>query len=379
MKSLTRRQIPLLVALGLLLLLAVAVAHADLKATAVVYAWDIKALKYQNSNVIIDFDGSWVPFVHELNFDNDVVTQTCPSGLSTKWAGTMYYGLYHEDDAPDGGAGFQQTRDWQLIECDRDGDDDFDGGDLALQPPYSVTLYTPDSMCIMTPGEVCQLIEQDRVITCTVGNCKTEIETEFFINLDADCDGTPDVPIPPSGLCFYAEAKTPPNPPDPYTYPFWSGPLQARISTVGGEKTVNFKPQPTAARLSSFQATAGDGAVLLAWQTADEVGLTGFNVWRNTRSTGPGQQLNDLPIQPLSPGSLLGRAYTYRDDTAACDLVASYGDGPAVCGTTYYYWLEVLEVGGRRTWYGPTRVDLSTFPVPPATRPLPGRPRPGLR
>ena len=67
----------LLPALLSLLVIPIAV-QADLKATAVVYAWDIVASKFQNSNVIIAWDGTWTPFLHELNFDTDEWTVTDP-------------------------------------------------------------------------------------------------------------------------------------------------------------------------------------------------------------------------------------------------------------------------------------------------------------
>ena len=93
------------------LLLTAGVAYAQLKTTAVVYAWDITALKYQNSNVIINFDGTYVPFWHQFLFDAKPFDHVafpwdayvmedpspCPDGITTPWEGVMYYGLYHTD------------------------------------------------------------------------------------------------------------------------------------------------------------------------------------------------------------------------------------------------------------------------------------------
>ena len=62
-----------IVAIVMVSLLVIPIAvQADLKATAVVYAWDIVASRFQNSNIIIAWDGTWVPFLHELNFDTDL-------------------------------------------------------------------------------------------------------------------------------------------------------------------------------------------------------------------------------------------------------------------------------------------------------------------
>ena len=60
-------------------LATVSSAQATLKATNVVYAWDRTALRYQNSNVIIYWDGFYVPFLHQLDFDRNTFTPTNPA------------------------------------------------------------------------------------------------------------------------------------------------------------------------------------------------------------------------------------------------------------------------------------------------------------
>jgi hypothetical protein len=243
--------IPLLIAVGMIL--TVGVVYADLKATHVVYAWDEVAEKYQNSNVIVTFNGVWVPFLHQFDYDNDVYPPSpkpawypdaCPGYplSTTTYAGVMEYGLYHEDNAPAGGVGFLESRDWSIVYCDRDQDGDFDNGDLSLQP---ATLVTP-----AVGLSYLQVITKDEVTGCTSGNCNTEIVTTLFVNMDLDCDNVLDSTEP---LCFYAEAQTPVSPPAL----MWEGPLQARIATGGGEKTVNFNPREggtTAVNLASFTA-----------------------------------------------------------------------------------------------------------------------------
>jgi hypothetical protein len=340
-----------LVLLGVLL--APMIAHADLKGLAVVYAWDIAALQYQNSNIVILFDGEWVPFFHELNFDNDEWIGACEGGGSTTWAGNMYYGVYHEDNAPLGAEGFRMTQHWELADCDRDGDDDFDNRDLAYMPAMSRTTLYP----CMEGSEYCDLIEQDAVTDCTSGHCLTEIVTTFFVNLDPNCDGTPDFEIPPAGVCFYAEAQTPrPGPGDL----FWSGPLMGRISTVGGDKTVSFSPQaePTAIDLARFEARAEGAAIALEWETVSEVDNLGFNLYRAESQDGVPVQINDgiIPSQVL--GAPLGAIYQFRDETA-------------LPGTTYYYWLEDVDIHGKSMYHGPVTAAYKLY-----DRTLPSRPRP---
>ena len=353
-KKIVVRGILALILIGLLL--APISVQADLKATNVVYAWDYVALKYQNSNVIIPFDGGWVPFWHELDFDNDPWADACGPGTSTPWAGVMYYGLYSRDNNPLNAPGFQETRNWELVDCDRTGDGAFNNADLALSPPESRTTI---ASCT-SGGTNCNLLSQDVVTACTSGNCADEIVTTFFINLDANCDGALDSPLPTANLCFYAEARTPPPPPPPAGLPFWAGPLQARISTVGGDKTVNFNPAPMAIDLASFAAAPQGNGVLLTWETATEFDNLGFRLYRAGTLDGQRTRLNQRLIPSQSPGSAVGAAYTFLDETAAP-------------GNTYYYWLEDVDVYGVAVQHGPAVAEV------PLARALPGRPRPAPR
>jgi hypothetical protein len=70
----------------------------------------------------------------------------------------------------------------------------------------------------------------------------------------------------------------------------------------------------------------------------------GFNVWRSETRDGGYVQVNDTLIPSASPGGVWGSGY-------------SYVDSDVIPGTTYYYRLEELEVGGGRDWYGPVSTD----------------------
>jgi len=100
---------------------------------------------------------------------------------------------------------------------------------------------------------------------------------------------------------------------------------------------------PTGVNLSSFTVTSvQDGSMVVEWQTADELDVTGFNVWRSTDPADHGEQLNATTIPAQTPGELTGNLYSYVDDTA-------------LPGTHYYYWLEVEQVGALSAWYGPVQ------------------------
>ena len=111
----------------------------------------------------------------------------------------------------------------------------------------------------------------------------------------------------------------------------------------GSEPTLEFAAEqssPTAVTVSSFYATSANSAILLQWQTASEVDLVGFNLYRSTSSDGELERLNANIIPAKVPGGLRGADYEFIDD-----LIQP--------GETYYYWLEPVEVGGPGEKMGP--------------------------
>jgi hypothetical protein len=345
-----------------------------LKATKVVYAWDRVSDSYENGNVAIEWwNGTWVPFFHQLDFDafdwvrdpdnplDPPYPTGCAAGQTTPWAGLMEYGLANEKN---GAPGFQHSSNWELVACDRDGDGDFiDQADQSYAPPpyYSYHRTTFD-ICEpeVTGGTYCVLLQQDDPRPCGNQACDMEIVTTFFINLDLDCDGAVDPEVvqsglwgPTGGLCFYAEGQVPFGPPTIE----WGGNVQARISAGGGDKTVNFNLVPTAIELASFTAAPQGNGVLLSWETATEFDNLGFHLYRARTPDGQRTQLDQRLIPSQSPGNAVGASYTFLDETATP-------------GNTYYYWLEDVDVYGVAVQHGPAVAEV------PLARVLPGRPRP---
>jgi len=209
---------------------------------------------------VIYWDGSWVPFLHELSFDTDLYSPASCNGGSTQYGGVMEFGLYHIDNAPAGAKGFQETRDWQLVNCDRNANGRFDNGDRDLTPGGF------DQLEVLNP------VTKDVVTACTTGNCQDEIVTTLEVVLDNDCNGVID-PVYPEFVCFYAEARVPTTADRPY----WQTPLQARISSRGGDKTVNFSAfGPTALYLLAFGASSPAGSSNLMLVLAGGLILVGF-------------------------------------------------------------------------------------------------------
>jgi uncharacterized repeat protein (TIGR01451 family) len=104
---------------------------------------------------------------------------------------------------------------------------------------------------------------------------------------------------------------------------------------------------PTAVSLASFIATPQADGILLEWETAIEINNVGFNLYRNTSPDEPHNKINDTLIPSQSPGSIFGATYTWVDEDVKTNV-------------TYYYKLEDIEVGGRRTFHGPIKVRLTT-------------------
>jgi hypothetical protein len=336
----------LLLALIGLLLAPVAV-HAELKANSAVYAWDVTALKYQNSNVIVYWDGTWVPFVHELGWDNAAFDTTPYGGCGiTQYAGIMEFGLYHTDNAPEGAPGFQETDHWRIVDCDRDRDGRFDGDDLQAQPPQGFTVYR-----ILAP------LTRDQVVPCGTGNCLNEIVTTLYINLDTDCNGAID-PGVPTHACFYAEARTPLE-----LHVTWGQTLQARVTAGGGDKTVSFDPRdpPTLqVELLSFDAAPQGKGIRVTWETAAEIDNSGFNLYRAESLKGVKSKLNvNLIPSQVPPGNPMGASYKFVDGTVQSKV-------------TYYYWLEAVDIYGKTELFGPVSATAQSPSLEPSKPSLTG-------
>ena len=132
----------------------------------------------------------------------------------------------------------------------------------------------------------------------------------------------------------------------------WSvlSPANTANNTIGG--TVNSFSDftggdagPLAVTLADFGAVQQGDAVLLTWETNSELNNRGFNLYRGTSAAAPDRQLNETLIPSQSQGNPGGFVYTWED---RADLVP---------GTTYFYWVEDVDINGAATMHGPVSVD----------------------
>ncbi|MGA1867666.1 MAG: DUF2341 domain-containing protein [bacterium] len=109
--------------------------------------------------------------------------------------------------------------------------------------------------------------------------------------------------------------------------------------------------RPTAVSLTYFRAKGQqDGTMMLSWETAQEIDNLGFYLYKARNPFGPFTRITDKMIPGLS-FSVRGKKYTHYD-------------AEVTPGTLYYYKLEDIEIGGKRTMHGPICVDWDGDGIP---------------
>lgn len=104
---------------------------------------------------------------------------------------------------------------------------------------------------------------------------------------------------------------------------------------------------PTATQIVAFTATGEEEGITLAWETASEPDIAGFNVYRATAIDGQKSKVNtEIIPSKVEPGSPFGARYTYEDETAKI-------------GVRYTYWLSVSSIYGQTDEHGPVSAQRS--------------------
>jgi len=144
-----------------------------------------------------------------------------------------------------------------------------------------------------------------------------------------------------------------------YHYNGVGGPYST--GTKAGGITIMFgdDPQTLPVELSSFTATpTADMFVQIAWVSQSETNHLGYNILRGENNV----IANAMQINPsiITEGNTVGTQVSY-----------DYTDIEVYPGSTYYYWLESMDLGGVSTFYGPLMVLVSGDPTDPGTPPIP--------
>jgi hypothetical protein len=100
-----------------------------------------------------------------------------------------------------------------------------------------------------------------------------------------------------------------------------------------------FLDASAAMHLLKFEAKwQHDGSILVIWETASEIDLIAFFLYRAESPDGPWN--NYLDFEPATGSECCGATYAFVDNEARQ-------------GRTYYYRLEEVGTGGTSNWYGP--------------------------
>jgi hypothetical protein len=99
-------------------------------------------------------------------------------------------------------------------------------------------------------------------------------------------------------------------------------------------------PRPTAVALASFAALPNPAGIELLWETATEIDMVGFNVYRADAQNSAPTQINGNLIAAQMPGGIIGAKYSYLDASV-------------VPNTSYVYWLGIVDMSGGSELYGP--------------------------
>lgn len=125
--------------------------------------------------------------------------------------------------------------------------------------------------------------------------------------------------------------------------------IDATRGSLNDTYDFGFSTTPTAVQLLSFSAAPRGDAVLITWETAQELNNLGFNLYRGASPAGPWTRLNATLIPSQAPGAVFGADYAWLDETVAPE-------------TTYFYRLEDVDTQGVSTFHGPVSITAS----PPA-------------
>lgn len=136
----------------------------------------------------------------------------------------------------------------------------------------------------------------------------------------------------------------------------------SNTSEFGRDTTIGY---PTSIVVSSFSAEVEAERVLINWQTGSEANVAGFNLYRSLTETSDYAKLTGQLI-PAKGDPIGGANYDFNDPAGR--------EG-------YYYKLEVVDLSGGSTFYGPVQATAASVeetpqgpnPVPFAVIPNPVR------
>lgn len=125
--------------------------------------------------------------------------------------------------------------------------------------------------------------------------------------------------------------------------------------TVGATPSRTPRTPPTALTLVSFEGYDRYGQIELQWETALELGVQRFEIWRSTTGSRTDAQLITRSTIPSRGTAASGATYTVSDADIAVN-------------TTYTYWLVAVNADGTREDLDSTRGSLQHWLYLPQIR-----------
>ncbi len=99
---------------------------------------------------------------------------------------------------------------------------------------------------------------------------------------------------------------------------------------------------PNAVDLKSFDVLRKSKKAILSWETASEIDIQGFNIYRSGKKDGKLKKVNEYLIPADAVGSSSGATYQITNSSLKP-------------WKTYFYWLEWVDMDSNSTLYGPIK------------------------
>jgi uncharacterized repeat protein (TIGR01451 family) len=128
--------------------------------------------------------------------------------------------------------------------------------------------------------------------------------------------------------------------------------VRLTVTSVHGCVDVSSAPvrvnAPTAVGLVGLGSCVQRGGVAIRWETANEINLLGFNLYRSPALEGPYVRLNTALIPGRNPGGLQGTAYEWWDsDVRAAEYTFYRLEGVDACGSATSHGTVIVVVPAR--------------------------------
>jgi hypothetical protein len=120
-----------------------------------------------------------------------------------------------------------------------------------------------------------------------------------------------------------------------------------RQGFINNEYDFGFAPGPTGVTVGSPSAVAGDIAILVRWQSFNEINILGYNIYRSQDLFSTPTKINTELIKAEQAGTRYGSGYEFSDGTATANLL-------------HFYWLEVIKMDGTTELLTPAAAGIIT-------------------